>query len=178
MIKREYRRAIKAHIGEMVASGTEYVLHAEAIEIDGDGELISILYRVWYVMGDRFDCADIGAIWSETGLLWIRPEGMEYWDRHGARDAHCDWEELGSGPDDICFPDIPRAAELAWIDWMTLRGHWDDLMDYHEGEAEGHLKGFPRGTRKAFREAKTARRQSEASPVALAYGESPPAWEL
>lgn len=165
MIKREYRRAIKAHIGEMVATDTDYVLHAEAREIGEDNGLIRILYRVWYVMGNKFDCAEIGAIWSETGLLWIQPEGMEYWDKYGARDAHCNWEELGSGPDDICFSDIPRAAELAWIDWMTMRGHWDDLMEYYEGEGESFLKGFPRGTKKAFMAAKAERRLRESRPI-------------
>jgi hypothetical protein len=164
MITGEQRRAIKAHIGGLLDTGMDYVLHAEADEMEEDSGLIRIKYRVWLVMANGFDGDDIGAIWSETGLLWIDPVSMEYWEKYGARNSHTHWEDLGSGPDDIRSPDIPRAAQLAWIDWMRLRGHWDYLIDYFEGEGEGFLKGFPRGSRKAFRGAKADRCRSANGP--------------
>ncbi len=169
MIKREHRRVIKAHIGELVQTSSDYVLHADANEIDEDNGLIRILYRVWYVIPDRFDCADIGAIWSETAHIWIDPKSIECWDELGARDSHMKWDELGSGPDDICNSDIPRAAELAWIDWMAICGHWESMIDYYEGEGERFLKGFPKGSRKAYLQAKAERRSRADRPLMPRY---------
>ena len=128
------------------------------------------MYRVWYVIPDRFDFADIGEIWSETALVWIDPRSIEFWESHGARSTHVKWEELGSGPDNISCQDIPRAAKVAWIDWMTLSWNWDYAIDYFEGEGEGFLKGLPRGARKAFREAKAERRLRESRPIARTGG--------
>ena len=169
MITREQRRAIKAHISGLLDTGMDYVLHAEADEIDEDNGLIRIHYRVWLVMANAFDCNDIGSIWSETGLLWIDPASMKYWEKYGARNSHSNWEDLGSGPDEICSPDVPRAAQLAWIDWMSLRSHWDHLIEHYEGQGESFLKGFPRGARKAFREAKAERRRIANSPSLPSY---------
>jgi hypothetical protein len=170
LIKREYRRAIKAHIGNLVDTGTDVVLHAEANEINEDNGLIEILYCVWYVSPDRFDWEDIGSIWSETALIWVAPQSIQFWELHGARGSHVNWRELGSGSDDISRKGIPRAAKVAWIDWMNQSGNWDFAIDYFEGEGEGFLKGLPRGAMKAFREAKAERRLRESLPIARTGG--------
>lgn len=129
MITREQRAAIHRHIDGLVGTGCDTVLHAEAREIVEDDGGLRVMYRTWFVMGNSFDCEDPGAIWSETGYLWIATESMDHWERYGARDSHFNWQNLASGPDDICSADVPRAAVLGWIDWMTMRDHWDDLMD-------------------------------------------------
>ena len=165
MITREQRAAIHLNIHGLVSTGCDTVLDAEVREIVEDDGGLRVMYRTWFVMGNSFDCEDPGAIWSETGYLWIVPESMDHWEKYGARDSHFNWQDLASGPDDICCTDVPRAAVLGWIDWMTLQGHWDRLIEHHEGRAESVLKGFPRGTRKAFREARADLRRRSSLPV-------------
>jgi hypothetical protein len=165
MITNEQRTAIHRHINELVGTGSDAVLHAEVREIVEDDGGLRIMYRTWFVMAHSFDCEDPGAIWSETGYLWIAPQDMDNWEKYGARDSHFNWEDLASGPDDICSEDIPHAAVLGWIQWMSWKGHWDRLIEHHEGRAESVLKGFPRGTRKAFREARAELRRRSSLPI-------------
>jgi hypothetical protein len=164
MIPVSLKKGIRRHLNDLVHSGLEHVLHTVAKEFSEDDGAIVVTYKVWYVIPDQFDYQDIGAIWDETAMLWVSPDSFTRWDESGARGAHSNWQELASGPSDIRETGIPRPVVCAWIDWMSSHDHWDRLIDYYEGEGEGFLKGYPRGSRKAYRAAKADRRLRSLAP--------------